>query len=115
MRFNGFPEIKESLISGYLPATFMLAPMAMALREQGVPLKIVYLGHRDGTALMVQKASSIWSVRDLKGMGSKHYQTDGGRASGPGFGLAIHPDALDKPFHWKMPRRVFVRMKPVFA
>jgi len=67
VRFNGFPEIKESLISGYLPATFMLAPMAMALREQGVPLKIVYLGHRDGTALMVQKASSIWSVRDLKG------------------------------------------------
>ncbi len=67
MRFNAFPEIKESLISGYLPATFMLAPMAMALREQGVPLKIVYLGHRDGTALMVQKGSSIWSVRDLKG------------------------------------------------
>jgi NitT/TauT family transport system substrate-binding protein len=67
VRFNAFPEIKESLISGYLPATFMLAPMAMALREQGVPLKIVYLGHRDGTALMVQKASSIWMVRDLKG------------------------------------------------
>lgn len=67
MRFNAFPEIKESLISGYLPATFMLAPMAMALREQGVPLKIVYLGHRDGTALMVHKDSSIWTVRDLKG------------------------------------------------
>ena len=35
----------------------MLAPMAMALREQGVPIKIVYLGHRDGTAMMVQKDS----------------------------------------------------------
>ncbi|HSS48299.1 MAG TPA: ABC transporter substrate-binding protein [Thermoanaerobaculia bacterium] len=67
MRFNGFPEIKESLISGYLPATFMLAPMAMALREQGVPIKIVYLGHRDGTALMVHKTSGIWSVQDLRG------------------------------------------------
>jgi NitT/TauT family transport system substrate-binding protein len=67
VRFNGFPEIKESLIAGYLPATFMLAPMAMALREQGVPIKIVYLGHRDGTALMVHKDSGILTVRDLKG------------------------------------------------
>ena len=31
----------------------------MALREQGVPVKIVYLGHRDGTALMVGKDSEI--------------------------------------------------------
>ena len=67
MRFNGFPEIKESLIAGYLPATFMLAPMAMALAEQGVPVKIVYLGHRDGTALMVRKDSDIHTVGDLRG------------------------------------------------
>ncbi|MFL6193443.1 MAG: ABC transporter substrate-binding protein [Thermoanaerobaculia bacterium] len=67
VRFSGFPEIKESLIAGYLPATFMLAPMAMALRQQGVPLKIVYLGHRDGTAMMVHKDSDIHSVRDLRG------------------------------------------------
>ncbi|HEY3568915.1 MAG TPA: ABC transporter substrate-binding protein [Thermoanaerobaculia bacterium] len=67
VRFNGFPEIKESLIAGYLPATFMLAPLAMALRQQGVPVKIVYLGHRDGTALMVGKSSGIYSVRDLRG------------------------------------------------
>lgn len=67
IRFSGFPEIKESLISGYLPATFMLAPMAMALREQGVPIKVVYLGHRDGTAMMVHRESQIYSVRDLRG------------------------------------------------
>lgn len=53
VRFNGWPELKEAYLSGYTPATFILAPMAMALREQGVPLKIVYLGHRDGTAVMV--------------------------------------------------------------
>jgi NitT/TauT family transport system substrate-binding protein len=67
VRFSGFPEIKESIIAGHLPATFMLAPLAMALAEQGVPVKIVYLGHRDGTALMVQKDSDILSVRDLRG------------------------------------------------
>lgn len=45
----------------------MLAPLAMALRSEGVPVKIVYLGHRDGTAMMVHKDSSIYSLRDLKG------------------------------------------------
>lgn len=67
VRFSGFPEIKESVIAGHLPATFMLAPLAMALVEQGVPVKIVYLGHRDGTALMVHKDSGILTIRDLRG------------------------------------------------
>jgi NitT/TauT family transport system substrate-binding protein len=53
VRFNGWPELKEAYLSGYTPATFILAPMAIALREQGVPIKIVYLGHRDGSAMMV--------------------------------------------------------------
>jgi protein gp37 len=45
----------------------------------------------------------------LKAMGSAHYQTDGDpRTSGPGFGLAMHPDALDKPIRWRRPRRIFV-------
>jgi NitT/TauT family transport system substrate-binding protein len=67
VRFSGFPEIKESLVSGHLPATFMLAPLAMKLRQQGVPIKIVYLGHRDGTAMMVHKDSGIHEIADLKG------------------------------------------------
>jgi NitT/TauT family transport system substrate-binding protein len=67
VRFNGFPEIKESLLAGYLEATFMLAPMAMKLREDGVGIKICYLGHRDGTALMVHKDSSIHRIEDLRG------------------------------------------------
>lgn len=41
--------------------------MAMKLREEGVPIKIVYLGHRDGTALMVHKDSRIFRIEDLRG------------------------------------------------
>lgn len=67
MRFSGWPEIKESLVSGHLPATFLLAPLAMKLRQEGVPIKIVYLGHRDGTAMMVHKDSDIYRIADLKG------------------------------------------------
>lgn len=48
-------------------------------------------------------------AKRLKAMGSAHYQTDGDpRTSGPGFGVAVHPDALDIPLRWRRPRRVFV-------
>jgi NitT/TauT family transport system substrate-binding protein len=67
IRFNGFPELKEAFLAGYMPATFILAPLAMKLREDGVPIKIVYLGHRDGTAMMVHKDSDIYRIEDLRG------------------------------------------------
>ena len=44
----------------------------------------------------------------LKAMGVAAYQKDGGRASGPGFGLTLHPDRLDMPLRWRKPRRIFV-------
>jgi NitT/TauT family transport system substrate-binding protein len=66
-RFTDFPTIVESIKSGRLEATFMIAPLAMKLREQGVPVKILYLGHRDGSTVMVQKDSTAKSLRDLRG------------------------------------------------
>lgn len=57
----------ETMKSGRLQATFMIAPLAMKLREQGVPVKICYLGHRDGSEVMVAKDSTAKSLRDLKG------------------------------------------------
>lgn len=41
--------------------------MAIKLREEGVPIKIVYLGHRDGSAVMVHKDSGIYRTEDLRG------------------------------------------------
>ena len=65
--FQGFPEIKEALISDRMQVGFMVAPMAIALKAQGVPIKIVYLGHRYGSAVVVAKDGPIRSVRDLAG------------------------------------------------
>ncbi len=67
IRFSSWPELKESFLAGRLEATFILAPMAIALREQGVPIKIVYLGHRDGTTMMVHHDSDIRRIEDLRG------------------------------------------------
>jgi NitT/TauT family transport system substrate-binding protein len=39
----------------------------MRMREDGIPIKIVYLGHRDGTAMVVQKDSQIYHIEDLRG------------------------------------------------
>jgi len=65
--FQGFPEIKEALISNRVQAGFLVAPMAIALRSQGVPIKVVYLGHRYGSAVVVQKDGPVHSVADLRG------------------------------------------------
>lgn len=66
-RFTDWPTVSEALRSKTLQATFMIAPMAMKLREQGVPCHIVYLGHRDGSTVMVRKDDPAKSLTDLKG------------------------------------------------
>lgn len=44
----------------------------------------------------------------LQAMGQPKYQNDGGKGSGPGFALTLHPDVLEEPLRWKKPSRVFV-------
>ena len=52
---------------------------------------------------------ALTMAKRLKGMGSAKYQVDGNPVtSGPGFGVAIHPDTLDAPLSWRKPRMVFV-------
>ncbi len=65
--FQGFPEIKEALISNKMQVAFMVAPMAIALRAQGVPIRIVYLGHRYGSAVVVRKDGPVKTFADMKG------------------------------------------------
>ena len=65
--FQGFPEIKEALISNKVQAAFIVAPLAIALRAQGVPIKVVYLGHRYGSALVVRKNGPVKTFTDLRG------------------------------------------------
>jgi NitT/TauT family transport system substrate-binding protein len=66
-RFGDFPTMKEALIARKIDATFMIAPLAMKLVADGVPVKIVFLGHRDGSALTVAKDSTVREFKDLAG------------------------------------------------
>jgi NitT/TauT family transport system substrate-binding protein len=66
-RFTDFPTVVETVKSGRLDATFMIAPLAMKLREQGVNVRIAYLGHRDGSTVIVRKDLAARSLKDLQG------------------------------------------------
>ena len=57
--FSDFPTVVSALEAKQVQATFMIVPLAMKLREQGVPVKICYLGHRDGSEIVVGKNSRI--------------------------------------------------------
>ena len=48
-------------------------------------------------------------AKRLKAMGVAKYQNDGDpRTSGPGFGVTVHPAALEQPRKWRSPKVVFV-------
>jgi NitT/TauT family transport system substrate-binding protein len=66
-RYNGWPEVKESLISGELDAAYMLAPLVMDLVTKEVPVKIVSIGHRSGAVIMVHTDSPYRKFQDLTG------------------------------------------------
>src|SRR5260370_10606434 len=66
-RYNGWPEVKESLISGQIDAAYMLAPLVMDLAEKDAPVKIVPIGHRSGAVIMVRTDSRYGKFQDLTG------------------------------------------------
>jgi NitT/TauT family transport system substrate-binding protein len=66
-RFTDFPTMVETVKSGRLDATFMIAPLAMKLKEQGLPVRIAYLGHRDGSTVIVRSDLPAKALRDLRG------------------------------------------------
>ncbi|MFL6671694.1 MAG: ABC transporter substrate-binding protein [Massilia sp.] len=66
-KYGGWAEVKESLMTGRIPAAYMLAPLVMDLVAGGIPLKIVSLGHRSGAVIMVRTDSAYRRFADLKG------------------------------------------------
>jgi NitT/TauT family transport system substrate-binding protein len=66
-KYNGWPEIKESLMAGRIPAAYMLAPLVMDLADRKIPVKIVSLGHRSGAVIMVRTESPYRNFKQLAG------------------------------------------------
>ncbi len=67
-RYTSWPSMTEDIDAGNLHAAFILAPLAMQMARQGkTPVKIVHLGHRDGTAIVVRVDSDAETFADLRG------------------------------------------------
>jgi NitT/TauT family transport system substrate-binding protein len=66
-KYNGWPEIKESLMAGRIQAAYMLAPLVMDLADKKIPVKIVSLGHRSGAVIMVRSDSAYQHFKQLAG------------------------------------------------
>lgn len=67
LRFTEFPPIVEALRTKKLLAGFLTVPLAMKMREQGAPIKICCLGHRDGSQLVVHKDEMARDIRAMRG------------------------------------------------
>ncbi len=66
-KYNGWPELKESLMSGRIQAAYMLAPLVMDLAAKKIPVKVVALGHRSGSVIMVRTDSGYKTFKELSG------------------------------------------------
>lgn len=65
IKFGSWTELVDALNTGNIDGASMLVTLAMKAKEQGIDLKAVALGHRDGNVLVVE--NNIHSVKDLKG------------------------------------------------
>ena len=65
VRFSDWPTITEALRSGSIDGAFLLAPLAFQTRLRGAPVKIVLLGHRNGSAIIIHKETRIQQAVEL--------------------------------------------------
>ncbi|MGB6065423.1 MAG: ABC transporter substrate-binding protein [Desulfomonilaceae bacterium] len=67
LKFSSFADMGEALRNDYIQAAFIIAPLSIVLHQQGVPVKIVYIGNRHESTLVYRKDLKINSFADLAG------------------------------------------------
>jgi protein gp37 len=56
----------------------------------------------------LELAPRLRAMSEARGTGKWLNVNDGGKSSGPAFGVTLHPDELSKPLRWRKPKRIFV-------
>jgi len=67
LKFSSFAEMAESLRNGQIDVAFIIAPLAIELRQQGEDVKVVYIGNRHESTLVGRKDLNINNLHDLIG------------------------------------------------
>lgn len=67
VKFSGWAELAEALKGGAIQGAFALTPIGMSLKQKGVPIKAVFLGHRNGSVLTAKNSADLNKVEELRG------------------------------------------------
>ena len=67
LKFDSFAEMAGALRNGQIDAAFIIAPLAIELRQQGEDVKVVYIGNRHESTLVARKDLTVNSINDLVG------------------------------------------------
>lgn len=67
LKFASFAEMAEALRNDQIQAAFMIAPLSIVLRQQGEDVKIIYIGNRHESTLVVRKNLNAKHLTDLSG------------------------------------------------
>ena len=67
LKFSSFAEMGEAFRANKIDVAFIIAPLAIVLRQQGVPLKVVYIGNRHESTFVVAANENISSFPELSG------------------------------------------------
>lgn len=67
IKFASFAEMAEALRNDDIQAAFIIAPLSIVLRQQGEDVKVVYIGNRHESTMVVRKALNIRSLKGLTG------------------------------------------------
>ncbi len=67
LKFSSFAELGEALRNDQIEAAFMIAPLAIVLRQQGEDIKLVYIGNRHESTLVAKKSLRVATLNDLVG------------------------------------------------
>jgi NitT/TauT family transport system substrate-binding protein len=64
---DGWDYIGDALTKGHINGAFILAPYAMELFHSGEKIKLVLVGHKNGSVIIKNKRLNIQKVEDFKG------------------------------------------------
>jgi NitT/TauT family transport system substrate-binding protein len=67
VKFSNWAELSEALKNNAVHGAFALSPIGMTLRQKGVPVKAVFLGHRNGSVVTIKNGPELSKVEDLRG------------------------------------------------
>ena len=67
LKFASFAEMAEALRQNEIQAAFIIAPLAIVLRQQGEDVKVVYIGNRHESTLVVRHDLHIGSLAEMAG------------------------------------------------